>query len=144
MFYPSIQSTKVCFVCLQTLNQLSQLLSTTTATFLYRHLTGVCCHVYLYSQRPRQMPLQQFTGKINRYFKILQRGPHSWCDGYLAATDICQIFLKDLVEETQKRSDYFFYKNFQKLNIACTDFNQTYKPVQAIHRPVHRKLCSEF
>ena len=46
------------------------------------------------------MELTDAIKKVNRYFKILQRGSHSWCDGYLAATDICQIFLKDLVEET--------------------------------------------
>ena len=41
-----------------------------------------------------EVELTDAMKKVNRYFKILQRGSRSWCDGYLAATDICQIFSK--------------------------------------------------
>ena len=47
-----------------------------------------------------EVELTDAMKKVNRYFKILQRGSHSWCDGYLAGIHSLVIFLKDLVEET--------------------------------------------
>ena len=46
-----------------------------------------------------EVELTDAMKKVNRYFKILQRGSHSWCDGYLAAIHRLVIFSKNSVEE---------------------------------------------